>query len=87
MLIQASLDTLFGDGTAEQLTAATADALGRRCRPDTITGLDELLPESQPVSGEAATNIGRGLRESCSLRHGGQSLDWGNQTMFAASED
>ena len=59
---QASLDQLFGDGTAEQLTDSTAE-FEADTPDDTITGLNELLPGSQPTFSEPPSGLVRRTAE------------------------
>jgi uncharacterized coiled-coil DUF342 family protein len=82
---QTSLDQLFGDGTTDQLTEATASSL-EGDGADTITSLDELLPESQPASGEGAANLAEGFTDN-SL-YGSDVNPWtGESDLFTASHD
>jgi hypothetical protein len=76
---QTSLDELFGDGTAEQLSD-TASAPPETASTDTITSLGELLPESRPAFVESSESlIGEG--EDGGLDNLGNRL-WSSSTDF-----
>jgi len=76
---QTSLDELFGDGTTEQLSE-TVSALSETNAIDTITSLDELLPESRPVFVKSSDRLGS-EGEDGGLDNLGNSL-WSQSTDF-----
>ena len=81
---QASLDQLFGDGTAQQLTEAARQASDDEA--DTITALDDLLPESQSTFGEPLAGL-RGETENTSSDESDISLSPGDVDFVPASPD
>ncbi len=81
---EVSLDDLFGDGTAGQLTEADAASPVPDLTEDTVTSLADLLPTSQPAYGDAAPNYGeRSGEEALNVTDGGP---WASDEDFVIAD-